>query len=280
MRCYTSKPDTWHEWNEQIVILGEGQHPETVLRRAPVMTVVDGDAKTTTYDWNPEPPKPDFKGKIIQMIHLSGKYQPFAIQNFTGGGTYRGERTWYSAFPSWNHWPTAQINSSGRNATFPDRAAHSSISGLLWPLSGAQTGKVTFQEKILIEGMTDQPPSSLTTLAKSWLNAPPVANVSGGTSRGYAPSRRAYAFQWESAPLRFEIAATDSSPIHNLCLEIRNWKSRATRAELKINGASQPPGPGFRQGTHPDRDGTWTLILWVGLTARTPQEFQITEKPE
>ena len=33
MRCYSSKPDGWHEWDEQIVVLGEGQHPESVVRK-------------------------------------------------------------------------------------------------------------------------------------------------------------------------------------------------------------------------------------------------------
>ena len=278
MRCYSSKPQTWHEWNEQIVVLGEGQHPECVVRKAPCMTLVDPDAKATDYDWNPNPPRPDYKGKLIQMIHFTGKYSPFAIQNLTGGDIYRGERTWYSVFPSWNHWPTSQINSSGRNASFPDRAAHSSFSHLAWPMNPAHPGDAPYQEEILMEGMSDQPAASLVPLAKSWLNAPAVTDPSGGTSKGYDQSHRAYAFAWDKAQLNFGIAATAENPIHNLCFEIRNWPDATTAANLKINGVAQAAGPNFRQGINMDTDGTYTLLVWAGLTATTPQKFEIAPK--
>ncbi|MEI8376399.1 MAG: LamG domain-containing protein, partial [Planctomycetota bacterium] len=278
MRCYTSKPGSWYEWDEQIAVLGEGQHPESVVRKSPVMTLVDSDGKATDYDWNPNPPRPRYQGQVVQKIHFTGQYHPIAIQKFDGGDIYGGERTWYSVFPSWNHWPTSQINSSGRNASFPDRAAHSSISHLFWPFSSQQRGKVGFLEKILMEGMTDQPAASLASLARSWLNAPAVSHVSGGTSQGYDQSHRAYGFQWGASPLRFQIAASDKNPIHNLCFEIRNWKSRTAVAVLTINDVSQAAGPNFRQGINIDTDGTYTLIVWVGMIANTSQEFTITEK--
>jgi hypothetical protein len=278
MRCYTSKPDAWHEWDEQIAVFGEGQHPESVVSKTPVMTLVDGTGQATDYDWNPNPPHPRYPGKMIQMIHLSGKYQPFAIQNFNGGDVYSGERTWYAVFPTWNHWPTSQIDSSGRNASFPDRAAHSSISHLFWPLYAEQTGKIPFQEKIWLEGMTDQPAASLASLARSWLKAPAVTNTSGGASQGYDQSHRAYGFTFGTVPLSFQINASDDNPIQNLCFEIKNWKSRNAQATLKINGVSQVAGPHFRQGVNIDTDGTCTLIIWAGLSANTTQVFAITEK--
>jgi len=278
LRCYTSKPDTWHEYNEQIVILGEGQHPESVVSKTPVMTLVDRAGKASDYDWNPDPPKPQYKGNVIQMIHFTGKFHPFAIQDFTGGDIYRGERTWYSVFPSWNHWPTSQINSSGRNASFPDRAAHSSFSHLAWPQSSRQDGKVTFLERTLMEGMTDQPATSLVSLAKSWLAAPAVTNVSGGTTWGYDQGHRAYGFKLNSAPLRFQIAASESSPIQNLCFEVKNWNSRTAKAVLKIDNKALRSGPDFRQGVNIDNDGSYTLIVWVGMSASTAQDFEVDEK--
>ncbi|MEI6656134.1 MAG: LamG domain-containing protein, partial [Verrucomicrobiota bacterium] len=279
MRCYSSKPKTWHEWDEQIVVLGEGQHPENVVCKTPVMTLIDRNGKATSYDWNPEPPKPNYKGQVVQKIHFTGKYHPFAIQAFEGGDIYGGERTWYSVFPSWNHWPTGQANSSGRNASFPDRAAHSSISHFFWPYSAQQDGIISYQEKILMEGMTDQPAAALAHLARSWLDAPPISQLTGGTHSGYVPSRRAYALEWAAAPLRFQIAATAAKPIHNLCLEIRNWPNRTATAALKLNGAAQAAGPDFRQDVNIDNDGTFTLIVWIGLAADTAQEFELMEKP-
>ena len=48
-------------------------------------------------------------------------------------------------------------------------------------------------------------------------------------------------------------------------------------ADLKINGISQPPGTAFRQGVNLDTDGTYTLIIWLGLEADGAQNFQSPE---
>ncbi|KAA9035636.1 LamG domain-containing protein [Ginsengibacter hankyongi] len=277
MKWYSSKPEEWHEWDEQIAVLSEGQHPESVLKKTPVMTLVDTSGKSVDYDWNPNPPKPNFKGTLIQKINYTGKYDPYSIQNFTDGDIYKGERTWYSVFPSWNHWPTAQINSSGRNASFPDRASHSSISHLYWNLYKEKDGKAAYQEDILMEGMTDKRAVSLTNLAKSWLNAPSAVNISGGKSFGYNPAHRAYSFIINNIPLKFQIAGSNKCPMHNLCFEIKNWNSRTVEAGLKINGNLIKPGANFRQGTFIDSDGTCTLIIWVQMDASSLQSFEVSK---
>ena len=274
MRCYSSKPDTWHEWDEQMVILGEGQHPESVLSRTPVMTLVDSSGNATDYDWNPNPPEPQFKGQILQKIHFTGKFDPFTIQNFNGGDIYKGERTWYSVFPVWNHWPTAQVNSSGRNASFTDRAAHSSVSHLFWPFSSQQRGKISYDEKLLLEGMTDQPAASLTGLARSWLRAPEVLSESGGSSLGYNQAHRAYGFISEGPRLSFKIDASENNPINNLCFEIRNW-GNSESAGLIVDGKVWKEGSDFRQGKIIDTDGTYTIIIWISLNSISPGSFQI-----
>lgn len=278
MDWYSSEPLEWQEWDEQITVLSEGQHPENVLGKTPVMVLVDSTGKAESYNWNPDPPKPDYKNRFIQMICYTGKYSPFTVQKFTDGDIYDGERTSYSVFPSWNHWPTAQVNSSGRNASFTDRASHSSISHLYWPIYRTQAGKVAYNEKILMEGMSNQPASSLTSLARSWVDAPAVEEVSGGTSKGYNPAHRAYSFTFGVHPLKFRIVASGKSPIHNLCFEVRNWKGRTEKADVKINGVFMKPGPDFRQGVNIDTDGTFTLILWVGLKADSFQNFEISEQ--
>lgn len=239
---------------------------------------VDSAGNAIDYNWNPDPPKPDYKGKKIQKIYFTGQYDPFTIQNFTGGDVYKGERTWYSVTPSWNHWPTAQVNSSGRNSSFPDRAAHSSISHLFWPNSFQQRGNVSFDEKILLEGMTNQSAASLTNLANSWLKAPVVINVTGSISKGYNQIQRAYEFTSSGSKLSFSINASSSNPICNLCFVIKNWGNRTSKALLSINKVSQSAGPDFRQGILIDTDGTYSMIIWVGLTATTLQSFEITKK--
>ena len=104
-----------------------------------------------------------------------------------------------------------------------------------------------------------------------------MINVSGGASQGYDQSHRAYAFTFSGTPLAFEIAASNANPIQNVCFEIRNWKSRTANARLQLNGVSQASGPNFSQGINIDADGTFTLIIWVGLSETSPQKFEITK---
>lgn len=276
MDLYTSRPHYWHEWDEQIVAMGPGQRPDSVVRKVPVMTLVDSNGTAVNYDWNPNPPKPHYPGSIIQMIHFTGKYSPFAAQKFTGGDIYSGERTWYSVFPCWNHWPVAQINSSGRNASFPDRASHCSISHLFWAYRVRKSGKIPLEQKLLMEGMSDLPAAALKPLVQSWLDPPPVSDVSGGTSRGYSKPHRAYGFTFAGAPLKFDISASKSRPIHNLCFEIKNWESASAKAALKINGVPQVKGPDFRQGITIDSHGKYELIVWLRLSSSSRQRSELT----
>jgi len=274
MRCYTSQPNSWYEWQETIAVLGEGQHPESVFAKSPVMTLVNAAGKSVDYNWNPEPPKPDFRDKIIHFIHYTGPYSPFTIQRFTGGDIYNGERNWYSVFPSWNHWPTAQVNSSGRNACFPDRAAHSSVSHLFWQLSGQQRGDVTYLEKTLMEGMTDQSALSLVGLAKSWLQPPPLETVSDCHSLGYDESQRAYVLSATGAAPAVRIAASADHPIVNLCFVVKNWNCD-DRAMLEIDSQPQPEGTKFRQGIVRDPNGRQSLVVWIELRCTDTKAFTL-----
>ena len=280
MRCYTSQPDSWYEWQETIAVLGEGQHPESVLAKSPVMTLVNAAGKSVDYDWNPEPPKPDFRDKIIHFIHYTGRYSPFTIQRFTGGDIYSGERNWYSVFPSWNHWPTAQVNSSGRNACFPDRAAHSSVSHLFWQLSGKQRGDVPYPGKDP-DGRHDGPDavSAQVGLANSWLQPPPLETISDCHSLGYDESQRAYVLSATGAVPAVRIAASADHPIVNLCFVVKNWNCD-DRATLDID--SQPHGEGtrFRQGIGAvTRTGGNRWSCGSRCVARIPRRSRCTPHP-
>ena len=280
MRCYSSQPNFWHEWDEQIVVLGEGQHPEEVVQKTPVMTLVDEAGTATDYDWNPKPPSPKYTGQIIQKIHFKGKYSPFAIQKFDGGDVYGGSNTFYSVFPAWNHWPTSQINSSCRNASFPDRAAHSSVSHLYLPLYAKQSGQIPYQEKVLMEGMTDQPAASLVSLAKSWLHAPPLEAISDCRSLGYDQAQRAYVLCVTGAAPSFRIAASAQHPIANVCFVVKNWNCKEA-AQLQIDSKAESSGPAFRQGIERDPNGRPYLVIWLQRQGTDPVAFTLRgAKPE
>jgi hypothetical protein len=276
MRCYSSHPDYWHEWDEQIVVLGEGQHPYSVLEKKPVMTLVNVDTIAFRYNWISDPPKPEFTGKIIQMIHLTGQYDPFTIQLYEGGEIFDNDTrklyNWYSVIPTWNHWPTAQIKSATRYACFPDRAAHTSISKKCLPTALQQQGNIPFKEKYLIEGMTNDSAASLIGLARSLLYPPTICNVSGGISHGYDKAQRAYEFTMNAEQLSFRVNASDVYPIENLCLVIKNWGSRTADAKLRV---VQAPGQKFSQGIIINTDGKYTKIIWVPVSAKSVQDFFI-----
>ena len=271
-----------HEFQESMLIMGPDQHPHDLVEHTKTITMIAEDGKYKDYDWQNSPPEniKEPENSNIQLINYKAAYDPFTIATqFTKTNVYGGELTPYSVFCTWNHWPIAQINSSGRNASFPDRAGHSSISGRQWPLYTEFTGgKAPYYEKILMEGMTNQSAASLGALARSWLKAPSLGDIRGGTSQGYSQAQRAYIMTLKDTKMSFEIDASTTNPIRNLCFVINNWGSRSSLAEIKVNNVSQTNGPNFRQGVNIDNEGTYTLIVWLGMLADTPQKFEILKK--
>jgi len=84
----------------------------------------------------------------------------------------------------------------------------------------------------------------------------------------------AYEFSYIKSPLSFQISASVNKPIQNLCFEIRNWeKSKA--AGLKINGNEYKSGQDFRQDLIMDKDGTYTIIIWLEIKSISIQSFEI-----
>ena len=131
------------------------------------------------------------------------------------GNVYGGGAVPYSVFPSWNHWPVAQIPSDGRYAIFPDRAAHCSLTHVYMPDYRADHGERPFQEKLLMEGMSRQGAKELVPLAKSWLQAPSFEAVSDCRGPGYDPSQRAFLLCATGPAPSFRIAASPEHPIVN-----------------------------------------------------------------
>ncbi|MBN1414846.1 MAG: LamG domain-containing protein [Bacteroidales bacterium] len=283
MRCYSSSPYSWHEWNENMAVLSEGQHPKNIVGKdEPIITLVNCYGESFPYNWiiDTIPPKPEFAGKVIQMIHFTGQYDPFIIQKYNGGeivAKVEEQHQWYAVTPVWNHWPTAQIKSETRCVSFSDRAAHTSISKLCWPVYLEYwKSSVHIKEKILLEGITNKDAKSLVGLARSWIYPPSVCNVSGGISHGYDTAQRAYVFTMDSAQLSFRINGHVDYPIENLCFVIKRWDSRTSDAKLNV---IQNHGQEYSQGIIVDTDGTYTKILWVPMSATSVRDFFIDRAP-
>jgi hypothetical protein len=268
-----------HEWQESMVIMGPDQHPEQIVNTKDALTMINLEGVSKSYDWltGPPPNVKEPKDKCIQYINYTGDYKPVTIGEFKKSNVYGGEVTPYSVFPTWNHWPVSQMPSDGRYASFTDRSAHSSLSHVGLPVyKEEKEGDKPFYEKILLEGMLNKNPQELTLLAKSWINSPSLTNMSGCTGL-YEKSQRAYLIKANSFPLSFALDCSESNPLDNACLVIKNWNDKSP-AIVKINGVEQELGKNFRQGSIRDTDGSFTQIIWIEKESVIPIQLDITKK--
>jgi hypothetical protein len=265
-----------HEWQESMAIFGPDQHPEQIIETRNALTMTNLNGKSVRYHWVDGPPdnveKPE--DKVIQYVNYTGEYDPVTIGIFEGSNVYGGELTPYAVFPTWNHWPVAQMPSDGRYASFPDRTAHSSLTHVFLPTYAEDFGERPYQEKILMEGMLKAGKSELVDLARSWLRAPALQSPMGCTSQDYDQAQRAYLLTANQKSMAFTINGSKRQPVVNPCFVIKNWNSRDP-VTMKINGKSVSEGPDFRQGIIRDTNGTRTLIVWIRKTAKSTVRFEI-----
>ena len=274
MRLWTRGPRN-HEWQESMAILGPNQHPEQVINTDPALVLADLDGNASAYKWTDGPPRGvNYDNKKIHLVKYKAEYSPFTIGDFTGGDVYAGEVTDYSVFPCWNHWPVTQMPSDGRYASFPDRATHSSLTHVQLPDYRADHGDRPFQEKTLMEGMTNKSAQQLAVLARSWLSAPELRVVGGCRSAGYQQTERAYHLAAANRTMTFRVMASPDRPLLNPCFEISDW-SCSRPATLSIGGRERPAGSSFRQGVVRDSNGRRKMIVWIELEATTPITFTI-----
>ncbi len=269
MHLWTDGPRN-HEWQETMAIVGPNQHPEQVVETDPALYLSDLAGNTTPYSWKKGPPKVDYRNQKIHLVNYRAEYDPFTIGDFMKGDVYGGELTPYSVFPSWNHWPVSQIPSDGRYASFPDRAAHSSLTHVFMPdFRAEKTGERPFQEKLLMEGMTPLSAKELAPLAKSWLQAPLVEGLADCRDAAYDPSQRAYVTAATGSSPSLRIAASPEHPLVNLCLVVHHWTGN-NPATLDINSEAQADSPKFRQGIIHDPNGIPALVVWLQLESTEP----------
>jgi hypothetical protein len=275
MRLWTAGPRN-HEWHEAMAILGPNQHPEQVIDTDPALILADLEGNATAYKWTEGPPRGvSYNNKKIHLVKYRADYSPFTIGDFTDGDVYGGEVTDYSVFPSWNHWPVAQMPSDGRYASFPDRTAHSSLTHVRLPDYRAGFGDRPFQEKILMEGMTNKSIQQLALLARSWLSAPELEVVDDCRSAGYERAERAYKLVAASGNMSFRIMASPDRPLSNPCFEILDWNC-CSPAVLAIDGRKCAVDSSFRQGIVRALDGRQKMLIWVQLEATKPVTFAIS----
>jgi hypothetical protein len=271
------------EWQETIVINGPGQRPEdNILPDALTLENMSGQAMT--YHWEPKsgdsfsfPKGPatldEPADANIQVVHLKSRENPFEIVWPRGlsHNTYNGEQS-YSMFEWWNHWPVAQVGSSGRPAVAADRASHTSLSHIYWDPYEKTANTET---KLLLCGLTTQQPAGLLPLGRSWLD-PPAAKVETGDAESidYDPSQRAFVVRRHAAPPAILVLAIDASaanPLVNPALVIGNWSAPA-KVEVIVTGRKAEVAA--RVGIEHHLDGD-SLILYLPFVATQAVQIRI-----
>jgi hypothetical protein len=267
--------DNFYEFQETMIINSPGTRPEDNIN-TDALTFVNMRGETATYSWEQPPAKierPDRPN--IQVVNLKSNWKPFQIVSDVRPkvSTYTGEKT-YSMFEWWNHWPVAQIASSGVSAVAPDKPSHSSLSHI----EGEPTAKTeTSMTKIMLHGLTNQSSTALVTLAKSWLHAPPLEVLHGEfLSEGYDREQRAFVISSKSGNaengLELVIHASVDSPLLNPAFVVKNWGDREPR--LKIDGKLVRWGPEFRYGRVNTLEGT-DLLVWAKLQSTHSTTFAL-----
>jgi hypothetical protein len=269
---WTSNFKNWHEFQETIVINGPGQRPEDNIQ-PDALTIGNMKGEAATYSWQNGPPAKNMDKPAnpnIQVVNMKSEWKPFQIVSPVNSSMrpYTGEVT-YSMFEWWNHWPVAQVRSSGISAVAPDRPSHSSLSHIYWEPYAQTENTMT---KILLHGLTTKSAAELVPLAKSWLS-PPAAELSGAgfQSQGYDPAQRAFVITREpgSQAVQFSLLlkAGSDSPLVNPAFVVKNWGDEDLR--LRIDGKFVNRGPSFRYGFVNHLEGT-DLIVWLELESTKP----------
>jgi len=261
-----------HEWQESMAIFGPDQHPHDLIEREETFTIVRIDGQYETFDWNPLPPDgiEGPEGSNIHHVNYKGEYDPVTIvEEIIWSNVYGGEITDYAIFPTWNHWPVAQMPSDGRYASYPDRTCHSSLSHIYPPDYDVQYGNRPYQMKILLEGMLKQEPLDLIPLARSWIQPPLLSAVKGCTGN-YDQAQRAYVFNTEADEISMTVLANEESPVENICMIFKQWNSKQS-ANVSIDGEEVE----CKQGIVRDTDGSYTLLIWIEKQADEPLDIEI-----
>jgi hypothetical protein len=219
-------------------------------------------------------------GREHSAVNLKSEWKPFQIvlPDKPLISVYQGERTW-SMFEWWNHWPVAQVKSSGISAVAPDRPSHSSLSHIEGQPWQRTPDSMT---KIMLDGLTNRPAAELAVLARSWA-WPPPAQVAGGAfhSKGYDPAQRAFVLgksELENKgaglhPLRLAFHASAGSPLLNPAVVVEGWGEAIP--ELRVNGKPVAWGKDARYGLVGRLEGS-TLVVWLRMEAETETSIELS----
>jgi hypothetical protein len=258
------------EFQESIVLIPPGETPEDNLH-LDALTFANLDGALSTYSWQPktEPglalPRgpqsfPAPKGAVIQWVNLKSEWKPFQVAwgNDVKFDAYNGEKS-ISSFEWWNHWPVAQIPSSGRPALAADRAGHTSVSHIYWPIYEHNEQWIS---KVLLTGLTRSSATELAPIAASW-RTPARLDLGDGTNVPYDAAQRAYVLPLtEARTVRMTLHASATSPAVHPAFVVPGWRGQA---EMRVISGADSSAQA-RVGYLDELDGS-RLVIYLPVTA-------------
>ncbi len=231
------------------------------------LTIVSHEDEVTELDWSEGNPDGVFDAQAI-WVNLKSDYKVFEV--FPPGTDINvwagGEKTSYSNYAAWNHYPVTQAPCDGRYCVAPDRVSHSAL--------GA-ADNITETGNMLLYGFTNKKVESLIPLARSWNHPPKVTKLSGASSLDYQKEERAYKLLATADEFSFELEASDKSPVHNPCFVIDDWDQEAA---VLINGEPVNKEDTIRQGLVRGCDGELDLVLWIKTQSNKNMSFTLTKE--
>jgi hypothetical protein len=285
---WSSALNTPHEWQETIAMNGPGQRPEDNIE-PDAMTLENIAGETATFHWEPKtdgafslpkgPAKLDRPSNAnIQIVHLKSAENPFEIVWPRGVSfdTYNGEPS-YSMFEWWNHWPVAQVGSSGRPAIAADRPSHSSLSHIYWDPFARTDESMT---KLLLCGLAkrDGAEKDLVPLAELWIS-PPDTRLSepGEGTVDYDPAQRAFVVHRKAEgghqPLTILVESSLDRPLVNPAFVI-DAVNAPRKVRVSIDGKEVQISVRIGMEHHLDGD---QAVIYLEMTATAHAEIQIEE---
>lgn len=266
---------------------------DNVAIGAATLANMKGEARTFSWETWPSDGKVEshFYNEVpdanIAMVNTKSEFKPvFIYEPGTliipyGGGA--PSRPWFSKFPTWNHWPVAQIPSDGRDALALDRVSSSAILSPEPPQIHRKTGgpldglKAGALEGRFLMGLTNRPVSAMLPVARAWLE-PPVLDlhVRGFTYDGYSRNDRAYHLRRLSeaeATLDFTLDASEQSPMVNPGFVVEGWGER--KAVLRRNGKLLAEGANLRM-SHIREVENPTLVVWLRAQITKSAHFTLS----
>ena len=277
INLYYSNPLRKHDWEEAIVLLSPGQHPDEVMED-PEITLVNMNRESHQYSWRNNLPvemKEPEKANI-HVVNLKSKYKPFYIVSpepfesaegkfespfFRSYSAAQGKYYRPDSVPSvygwWKHWPVAQVPGDGRWVETNDRASHFNLTTFTQWKDYYMDKRV--KTRIMLHGMTQNKPEELVPLAKSWLYPPEMQLDAGEVF--YEPAERAYLVtKLPNAVLKGKLLANPDQPALRPAVILNNI--RLADPKVQVNGQTLTPGKDFQHGIVKEL-AQWKTIIWI-----------------